>query len=690
MGSHSLSRSKHEDVSKKIPTRRAMKKDEAKKKHSRLAARIRACDDAYYIEAQPLVSDAEYDGLMRELLDLEKDFPELVTPGSPSQRVGGAPLEEFGSIVHAIPMQSLDNTYSQEELEGFVDRLQRALPGEKLDFTVEPKIDGVAVSLRYEKGRFVRGATRGDGTTGDDISENLRTIRSLPLELKHPVPVLEVRGEVYFPAAAFARLNAQREAAGEPAFANPRNAAAGSLKQLDSKLVAKRPLAVIFYGAGELKGVDCDNQVSWMAYLKKQGLPGPEKIWHCATREELVTAIEELDKARKKFAYETDGAVVKLNSWPQRDQLGSTAKAPRWAIAYKYAAEQGVTRVRDVTMQVGRTGTITPVAELEPVALAGSTVSRATLHNFDEVKRKDIRIGDRVVVEKAGDVIPAVVSVVTESRTGREKKIAPPEKCPACSHQLAWDGIFLRCPNSVCPAQLQRKLEHFAHRGAMDIENMGESLVEQLVAKGLVADIADLYALTLEQLTGLDRMADKSARNVLTALEQSKKRELWRLIFGLGILHVGAGAARQLACHFAGLDELAAANREELEEIPEIGEIVAQSIVDYFSRGENRKRIERLRKAGLNFKAPERKKIVATALTGKTIAITGALSRPRDEFAELIRQAGGKVSGSVSKKTDYLLAGTDAGSKRAQAEKLKVPIIDEVEFRKLAEPLKRS
>lgn len=669
-----------------------MKKADAAQRHSALAAEISAHDRAYYIDAAPSISDQDYDKLYRELLDLEAEFPELVTPDSPSQRVGGQALSAFQQVKHAQRMESLDNTYSPEDVGAFVDRVQKALHGsstdlfaESTDFTVEPKIDGVAVSVRYENGKFVLGATRGDGTTGDDITENLRTIRSLPMKLKHPVPVLEARGEVYFPRANFERLNAQRLAAGEPAFANPRNAAAGSLKQLDPKLVAKRPLAIVLYGPGQLDGVTCTSQLDWLKYLKSQGLPTPEWIQHSRSKEELLAAIEELDKLRPNFAYDTDGAVIKVNSLATRASLGSTAKAPRWAIAYKYAAEQAVTRLHAVTFQVGRTGVITPVAELEPTLLAGSTVSRATLHNFDEIKRKDIRLGDLVTIEKAGEVIPAVVKVETDQRTGSEHVIEPPTACPACQATLSWDGLFLRCTNIDCSAQIKRKLQHFAHRGAMDIEGLGEALVDQLVEAKLVNDIADLYTLTYDQLLTLERMAEKSANNLIAALNASKSRELWRLIFGLGILHVGAGAARQLEQHFPDLDALAAANVDQLQSIPEIGEIVAASITAYFAKPENRERLEKLRSHGLNFKAAERAPIADTALRGKTVVITGTLSQPREHFEQIIRQAGGKVSSSISKKTNYLLAGTEAGSKLTKAQELGVPIIDEIAFSKLAQ-----
>jgi len=656
------------------------------KKHRELMEKIRELDRAYYEEAQPLVSDQEYDRIYRELLDLEAAHPELEVSGSPSQRVGGAPLPHFTSLRHAIPMQSLDNTYSASELEAFVDRVQKALEGEQLGFVVEPKIDGVSVSVRYEKGKFVQGATRGDGQTGDDITENLRTIRSLPLEINNRAPVLELRGEVYYPSVAFDKLNKQREAAGEAPFANPRNAAAGTLKQLDSKLVARRPLAIVLYGPGELQGIDCVTQQEWLDLLEKAGLPVPEKAYFAQTKAELLSAIEAMDLARKKFAYATDGAVVKLNEWRLRKALGSTSKAPRWAIAYKYSAEKAVTTLEGVTFQVGRTGVITPVAELKPVLLAGSTVARATLHNFEEIKRKDIRLGDHVNVEKAGEVIPAVLGAVLEARTGQEKLIEPPKQCPACAMDLEWHGIFLRCPNPSCPAQTQRRIQHFAQRGAMDIDGVGESLVEQLVDAKLAKDPADLYDLTLAQLAGLERMAEKSAQNVLDGIEASKKADLWRLIFGLGILHVGAGAARALASHFGTLEAISHATEEQLHDVRDVGEVMARSITHWFAQTENRQLIERLQKVGINMKAQQAAaQAKAEKIAGKTFVLTGTLSEPREEIKERIIAWGGKVSGSVSKKTDYVVAGENAGSKLDDAQRLGVQVLTEQQLAELAQ-----
>jgi len=668
-----------------------MTPEKARKRHEELAAKIREYDYAYYVLAKPLISDREYDSLYHELLDLEKEFPELITPDSPTQRVGGQPLSEFKPYHHAIPMMSLDNTYSQEEVREFVNRVQRLLPGEKLVWLLEPKIDGVAVNLRYEHGILVAGATRGDGVTGDDITANLKTIRSVPLRLAgHSAPpVLEVRGEVYMTKAGFQKLNAERAAQGEELFANPRNAAAGSLKQLDPRIVASRPLDILLYGIGQIQGAPPPStQLDLLEWLRKLGLKTPERTWLCKSLEELINAIAELDKVRRDFPYETDGAVIKLNSIAQRERCGATAKAPRWAIAYKYAPEQAETILKDITIQVGRTGALTPVAELEPVLLAGTTVSRATLHNEEDLRRKDIRIGDKVIIEKAGEIIPIVVRAVTEKRTGHEKPFRFPSRCPECGTSVTRDtadgegGVIVRCPNYDCPAQIRGRIEHWCSRGAMDIEGGGEVLVAQLVKTGLVHDVADLYQLKLEQVASLERMGEKSAKNFLDAVEASRKRDLWRLIHGLGILHVGAGVAKNLARHFPNLDAIMNASVEELMKAEDVGEVIAQSIVQWTSQDRNRNLIERLRKAGLNFESSMHHSAAAAGpLAGKTFVLTGTLpSMSREEATAKIEALGGRVSSSVSKKTDFVLAGEEAGSKLEKARKLGIPVIDEAEF----------
>ena len=679
---------------------------QAEERHRELAEQIRRHDHAYYVLAQPTISDQDYDRLYHQLVDLEQQFPQLVTPESPTQRVSGAPVEEFKPVRHLKPMTSLDNTYSQEELREFVARVQRLLPQDKLDWVLEPKIDGVAINLRYEQGVFSCGATRGDGTVGDDITANLRTIRSIPTRLHRPAgsgaaknqdpfpSVLEVRGEVYLTKAGFEKLNLARKAAGEETFANPRNAAAGSLKQLDSRLVAKRPLDIVLYGLGHVEGPEApQTQTEMLAWLKSWGFKTPDKIWRCSSAEELIAAVEELDKVRRSYVFETDGAVIKLNSFAQREKAGFTSKAPRWAIAYKYAAEQAETRLKDVTIQVGRTGALTPVAELEPVFLAGSTISRATLHNSDYIRAKDIRIGDTVTIEKAGEVIPAVVDVVLTKRTGKEVPFTFPQTCPECGSKVsrtagqagADEGAVWRCVNPDCPAQVRGRIEHWCARGAMDIEGGGEVLVRQLVGSGLVKDVADLYRLTLGEVAGLERMAEKSAQNFLDGIQASKSRDAWRVLYGLGILHVGAGVAKALCRCFANLDDVFAASLEQLTHCEDVGEVIAQSVFHWQGDSRNRKLLDRLRKAGINFTSelfqPAAK---AGTLAGKSFVLTGTLPNlKREEAAAKIEAAGGRVSGSVSKKTDYVVAGEDAGSKLDKAQKLGVKIIDEAELLKL-------
>jgi DNA ligase (NAD+) len=669
---------------------------QAKERHTKLIEEIRHHDYLYYVEANPAISDRDYDKLYRELADLEKEFPDLVTPDSPTQRVGGAPLKEFNPVPHLTPMMSLDNTYSQAEVGAFIQRVQRLLPRETLDWMVEPKIDGVAVSLRYEKGIFTVGATRGDGTTGDDITANLKTIRSLPLNLHSSrrsasakIPDLfEVRGEVYLPLASFKKVNAERAAAGEEQFANPRNAAAGSLKQLDPRIVARRGLDIVLYALGQHdEKVTPEKHSDMLAWLKALGFRTPEKTWLCRSEDELIAAINQLQTLRRNFSYQTDGAVLKLNSYPLQRKIGATAKAPRWAIAYKYESEQAETRLNDITVQVGRTGALTPVAELEAVHVAGSTIRRATLHNEDQIRRLDVRIGDTVTIQKAGEVIPEVVGVVLHKRTGTEKIFEFPKKCPECGTTVTRGGpaaeeVMWRCPNYDCPAQIRGRIEHWCSRGAMDIEGGGEVLVRQLVEHKLVKDVADLYSLTLEQLTSLERMGVKSAQNFLDGVANSRTRDLWRLLFGLGILHVGAGVAKALARRFANLDELRQASLEEITRPEDVGEIIAQSVYYWCREVRNQQLIEKLRRAGLNFNSSLAKADNAGgALAGRTFVITGTLpTLTREEAAAKIEAAGGKVSSSVSKQTDYLLLGEEPGSKLEKARKLGVKIIEEPEL----------
>src|SRR5450432_23338 len=540
----------------------------ATKRIAALRTEIEEHNRRYYEEAAPTIPDREYDRLYRELVDLEDRFPQLVTPDSPSRRVGGEPLKAFAQIAHRVPMLSLDNTYSEEEVGAFYRRIEKLLPNEKIPVVVEPKVDGVAVSLLYEEGRLRYAATRGDGTTGDDIPQNIRTIRSVPKQLKGDAPrIFEVRGEVFMTKEGFAKLNAERSEAGLPVFANPRNSAAGSLKQLDPAMTAQRPLGVIFYGTGAVEGMELTHHSKLFPLLRKLGLPCSERWWPAESLAEILRAIRELEKVRHDFVYETDGAVVKVDAFAQRDSLGMTAKSPRWAMAFKYEAERVATKLLDILIQVGRTGVLTPVAVLEPVVVSGSRVARATLHNEEEVARKDIRIGDTVVIEKAGEVIPAVVSVRTELRNGSEKKFRMPKKCPVCASAVVKDKgqVAVRCVNAQCPAQLKRRIEHFASRGAMDIEGLGEAMVDQLVEHNLVREVSDIYRLTSAQLDDLERMGEKSVANLRAAMECSKQQPLWRLLFGLGILHVGVSAARALADHFTRLDALMEAPPEELQ-----------------------------------------------------------------------------------------------------------------------------
>jgi DNA ligase (NAD+) len=667
---------------------------EAKVRHAELIEEIRQHDYRYYVEAKPVISDREYDALYRELSDLERQYPDLITPDSPTQRVGGQPIKGFNPVRHLLPMMSLDNTYSQAEVRQFLDRVRRLLPSQTLEWVVEPKIDGVAISLRYENGRFQLGATRGDGTTGDDITSNLKTIRSIPLKLRATprdgsLPkLLEVRGEVYFPIEKFNKLNQERLAAQEEPFANPRNAAAGTLKSLDPRVVAKRGLDVVIYSLGYLEGGEQpDRHSEALAWFKRLGFKTPERTWICRDEDALISAINELDKVRRDFAYQTDGAVIKLNPIALRDKVGATAKAPRWAIAYKYEAEQAETRLKEITIQVGRTGALTPVAELEPVHVSGTVVRRATLHNEDQIRRLDVRIGDTVTVQKAGEIIPEVVGVVLHKRSGNEKIFQFPKRCPECGSEvsrarLGGEEVVWRCPNYDCPAQIRGRLEHWCSRGAMDVEGGGEVLVRQLVEKDLVRDVADLYGLTTEKVANLERMGEKSARNFIDAIAASKKQDLWRLIYGLGIIHVGSGVAKALAPHFQDLNDLAKATEEELSQIGEVGEVIAKSVRQWFQVPRNQQLIERLRQAGLNFRSElYQARAASGAFTGKTFALTGTLpTLTREEATARIEALGGKVSSSVSKKTDYVLAGEDAGSKLDKAQHLGIKIIDEQQF----------
>ncbi len=658
---------------------------DVEKRIKELRKLIEKYDYEYYVLAQPSISDYEYDQLMKELETLEKAHPEFITPDSPTQRVSGQPIKEFPTVVHRKPMLSLSNTYSETEFREFDRRVRSALAGQHVEYVAELKIDGLAVSLIYENGRFSLGATRGDGIQGDDITPNLRTIRAIPLRVKgdNIPPLFEVRGEVYMPKKAFARLNQEREEQGETLFANPRNAAAGSLKLQDPKLVARRGLSFwAYYLDSDTPGFLADTHYENMLKLREMGFPVNPNMRLCQTLDDVFDYFKEWEKKRDSLPYEIDGVVVKVNDLRQQEFLGSTAKSPRWAIAYKFKAIQVETVLERIVWQVGRTGIVTPVAELRPVQLAGTTVSRATLHNVDEIMRKDIHEGDYVYLEKGGDIIPKVVGVNKEKRKGKPKPVEIPKTCPVCGTPLIrLEGeVAIRCPNLNCPAQIKRRIEHFASRGAMDIEGMGTALVDMLVDKGLIKSFADIYHLKKDEVAKLERMGEKSAQNLLTAIERSKQQPLDRLIFALGIPYIGSTAAKILANRFKSLQALMNASYEELEQIEGIGEKMAQSIVEFFKNEQNRKVIDELIKAGVRTEAEEQEK-QGTELEGKIFVLTGTLPHlKRTEAAKLIEKHGGKVASSVSGKTSFVLAGEDPGSKYDKAKQLGVPIIDEETF----------
>ncbi len=662
---------------------------EIREETEELRGRIERHNYLYYALNQPEISDAEYDRLFRRLQQLEEEHPELVTPDSPTQRVGAAPSQAFGTITHRTPMLSLANAFEQEELQSFDGRIRRmlGLPAEeKIEYVCELKIDGLAVALTYENGRFVAGATRGDGLVGEDITQNLRTVRSIPLRLHDPTPppLLEARGEVYLDKEEFARINAQREEAGEPLFANPRNAAAGSVRQLDPRITASRRLNNFVYAIGAADGRAFSTHWEVLKYLREAGFRTNPTSRQCEGMEAVIAYCEEWGAKRHDLAYEIDGVVVKVNSMARQADLGQVSRSPRWAIAYKYPPEQKTTKVKDIFVSVGRTGALTPTALLEPVRISGSTVSRATLHNEDEIRRKDVRIGDTVILQKAGDVIPEVVAVVKEKRTGKERPFVMPKKCGVCGADVVRpEGeAVARCTGVACPAQLKERLHHFGARVGMDIEGVGESLVDQLVERGLIKDAADLYYLDKKTLAGLERMADKSAQNIVDALEASKKRPLSRLLNALGIRHVGEHIAEVLAERFGSLDELSKASLEELSSTPEVGPKIAESIVTFFRQEQTRNLLEKLRRAGV---WPEVKKVEVKEgfFTGKSVVFTGELSgMSRPEAEAIVKAQGGRPSGSVSKKTDFVVVGENPGSKYQKAQELGVAILSEEEFLK--------
>ncbi len=637
---------------------------------------------AYYVLDQPTVPDHVYDKMLHELLAIEQEYPDLIYPDSPTQRVGGEILKGFNKVEHRYPMLSLGNAFSEADLKSFDERVRQSI-GDNFSYVCELKIDGLAISLMYDNGLFVRGATRGNGSVGEDITENLKTVHSIPLRLKEPVTI-EVRGECYMPKKSFTNLNKVRAEQGEELFANPRNAAAGSLRQLDPKIAAKRNLSTFIYaigGSGEDYGLASHSDA--LDYLDQLGFNTNQERKRCQTIEEVFAYIQEWTEKRPNLIYEIDGIVVKVDRYDQQQELGNTVKAPRWSIAYKFPAEEVMTKVLDIDLTVGRTGVVTPTAILEPVQVAGTTVQRATLHNENIIHEKDIRIGDAVIIRKAGDIIPEVKQVLFDQRPEGLEPFTMPTHCPACGSELVRidDEVALRCVNPSCFAQVAEGLSHFVSRNAMNIEGIGERVVSQLLREGLVKDVSDLYTLNKEELIALERMGEKSAQNLLDAIEASKKNSLERLLFGLGIRHVGAKAARLLAEEFESIDALMDATVEQLTEIFEIGDKMADSIVMYFEKEEVRELIERLRQLGVNVYYTGKKintEEIDSVFNGKTIVLTGKLSQlNRSEAQKKIEELGGKVTGSVSKKTDLVIAGEDAGSKLTKAEQLGIEVWNE-------------
>jgi DNA ligase (NAD+) len=655
-----------------------------------LREEIRRHEHLYYVLNAPEISDEQYDRLERELRDLEAEHPELVTPDSPTQRVGEKPSEEFPTSAHRTPMLSLDNTYSEDELREFEERVFRIVGKREIVYAAELKVDGLSMALHYEGGLLVRGVTRGDGFRGDDVTPNVRAIRAIPLKLRgQDLPVeLEVRGEVYLPRSRFEAMNREREEAELEPFANPRNAAAGTIKSLDSRLTASRGLDIYVYSIAHARGVTIRSQWEALEAMRSWGLKTNPTSRRCRGLDEVLAFCEEWRAKRDALEYDIDGVVVKVDDFALQQDLGYTSKFPRWAIAYKYPARQATTVVRSIEAYVGRTGKLTPVAHLDPVFLAGSTVSRATLHNEEEVARKDVREGDSVVIEKGGDVIPKVVRVVEEKRPEGTAAWAPPRVCPVCGTELVKpEGeVDRRCPNASCPAQIEQRLQHFASRSAMDIEGLGVALVHQLVEKGLVSNFAGLYDLTLDQLVGLERMGEKSAQNLLDQIARSKHRELRRLLFGLGIRFVGERAALLLARHFRSLHALGGASVDDIDALYEIGPTVAASVHDWFESPANRRLVERLKEAGVRTDEPAQEG-TAQSFQGLQIVLTGGLdSMTREEAKAAIEARGGRVTTSVSKKTSAVVAGLDAGAKLDKAQELGVPVWNEEDFRrKLAE-----
>ena len=676
------------------------------KRIAALREEIHAHDHRYYIEARPSISDREYDKLMQELIELEKEHPELVTPESPTQRVGGDVQTELKPVRHAVPMMSIDNTYSEAEIRAFDERVRKLLVGEQPAYVLEPKIDGTSISLRYEEGQLVLAATRGRGNVGDDVTVNARTIRAIPLRLRKgeskmaPPPILEVRGEVYMDNEDFQRVNKEIEAEGDEPYANPRNLTSGTLRRLDPKIVAKRRLRFLAHGIGQVEPMPAASYWEMVELLKAWGLPLPHEMSRAESIDEVVERLHDFEKVRPKLPYMTDGMVVKVDSFNQRDRLGATSKAPRWVVAYKYETEQQPTVLKNVRWQVGKGGNLTPVGELEPVFISGVTVTNVTLHNIEQVQRLDLHLGDTVVIERAGEVIPYVVEAMPEKRPRGARPVEAPAKCPSCGSKVEKeaDTPYIRCLNPACPAQLKERLRWFCGRGQMDIEGLGDVLVDQLVEGGLVRGFADLYRLKPEQIATLTSeveqggkivkrtVGEKVANKVVENIERSRSQPLDRLLAGLGIRHVGNRVAHILASHFGSLAALSAASQEQLSGVREIGPAIAASVHDFFSSPSGKKTAAALQAAGIDpqMEVVKAEDLADLPLAGKTIVVTGTLKKyDRKTIEDLIVKNGGKAAGSVSKKTDYLLAGAEAGSKLDKARQLGVKVIDEAEFEKL-------
>ena len=640
-------------------------------------------NNLYYTMDEPEISDFEYDRLMSELKKMEAENPELITPDSPTQRIGGKILSGFETVIHTVQMQSLNDVFDKESVIDFGNKTKASL-GEKVEFITELKIDGLSVSLEYRDGYFFRGSTRGDGTSGEDVTENLKTIRSIPLKLSENIPYLEVRGEVYMPHSSFEAVNKLQEELGQKPFKNPRNAAAGSLRQLDSSVAAQRKLDIFVFNIQQIEGNEISTHKEGLEYLSHLGFKTIPETPVCTTIEEAFDEVLKIGEMRESLGFDIDGAVIKVNSLKQRQLLGTTAKCPKWAVAYKYPPEIKETKLIDITVQVGRTGVLTPNAVLESVRLAGTTVSRATLHNIDYIREKDIRIGDTVLVQKAGDIIPEVVCVVKEKRSGEEIVFEMPTYCPVCGAAVfREDGeAAIRCTGGECSAQLARNIIHFASRDAMDIEGLGPALVEKFLENNLIKSVSDLYTLKAEDISVLDKLGEKSAENLISAIEKSKSNDVSKLIFALGIRHVGARNAKILAMHFKNLDALIKADEESISAVDEIGEVIAKSIINFFAEPQNMEIIENLRSCGVNFICNE--VMGEGVFNGKTFVLTGTLpTLTRSEASKIITDNGGKVSSSVSKKTDYVLAGEEAGSKLDKANALGVTVISEEDLRKM-------